>query len=332
MKIKRFVLFSILYLVIVGVYIFINIEADYTLRIADLPFTYPVALWVMLPAVLMFLFALLHLSFYGTLGYFKQRRMNKDLDATTKIIKNALLGKPLVGVMHDKRLKEMERLFKGVHFNAETTYRSEDEEINSIIDAFKKIEAGDVVDTKQLKLDPNSAMAIKNEMNRLKQDPESAESILKDAINETLRSDAFSLYLTFADKKKIEKIGRTYTKENTYTLLGRYRAQMHGLDFSYDEIKKLAMDASFDAHDYIRLAKKWLNVMEPDAILELFYHLQNEIPQAASGYIYVNLEFEKLEEVTEYLEQFSDDEMKDFRYYLVLKHAGVKVDLKDYIK
>ena len=73
MKIRLFIFSCVLYFVILGAFVF-HINSDpYTLEIASFSYTFSVAFWVVLPAFILFVFALLHMSFYGFLRYIKYK-------------------------------------------------------------------------------------------------------------------------------------------------------------------------------------------------------------------------------------------------------------------
>ncbi len=93
MKLRLYTLLTLLLLVIVGAYVHVEVGGEYTLAVMQSSYTFPVAAWVMLPAVLVFLTSLAHMSFYTALGALRRRALNRDLKALKKLIGHALLAK-----------------------------------------------------------------------------------------------------------------------------------------------------------------------------------------------------------------------------------------------
>lgn len=332
MHFKRYIALSILFLIIVSVYTYLNINTLYSMDFFGLVVELPVALWVVVPATLILFVSVLHFAFYAVLEFFKHAMLEKDLNKITNMVKNALLNKRSVENIKDARLKLLTELFANSSLQVDKNYSFENGELNEIVSAIRDIENGEFVDLSKYKLEKDNSLYIKNQFNRLKSDPLSAERILKECYDDSeLCMSAFEEYVKAADKKKINKISLKKTKRIVIAMLERLNSEQYQLDFSKEEIISLCKEVDFSQDDFIQVAKILQKNMDPDELLELCFLLQKEIESACTAYLYVNLELERNNIAREYLEQFAEDELMKFRYYILLKQSGQKIALSNFV-
>ena len=73
MKIKLFVFASILYMVLLGAFVFHLNSGEYSVELGSYVITLPIVVWFLTPVFLLFLAAFVHMSFYGFLRYLKYK-------------------------------------------------------------------------------------------------------------------------------------------------------------------------------------------------------------------------------------------------------------------
>lgn len=332
MHFKRYIALSILFLIIVSVYTYLNINTLYSMDFFGLVVELPVALWVVVPAALILFVSVLHFAFYAVLEFFKHAMLEKDLNKITNMVKNALLNKRFAENIKDSRLKLLAELFANSSLQVDKNYSFENGELNEIVSVIRDIENGEFVDLSKYKLEKDNSLYIKNQFNRLKIDPLSAERILKECYDDSeLCMSAFEEYIKVADKKKINKISLKKTKRIVIAMLERLNSEQYQLDFSKEEIISLCKEVDFSQDDFIQVAKILQKNMDPDELLELCFLLQKEIESACTAYLYVNLELERNNIAREYLEQFAEDELMKFRYYMLIKQSGQKIALSNFV-
>jgi len=332
MRFKRYILFSLLFFMLVVAYTHLNINSSYALDFFGIQAEYPVAFWVIVPALALFIASVAHFGFYSFLTSLKRSRLEKDLNKIKTVTKYALLNAPHNESIKDERLGLLTDLISNARLRRNENFYFRDEELNEIIAMTERIDAGEYVDLSRFKLPSDNEISMKNQANRLDFEPAYAEKILNNCDEATpLCLKAFEVYAKTAEKRKIDRITLTKTKPVVFAMLGRYRAEKNPLEFSKDEIVSLCKGAAFSSEEYVKVARILLKNMEPDELLEICYHLQLEIEEAASAYLYVNLELEKNNVAREYLEQFDEEELDRFRYYMILKENGAKVTLSDFI-
>jgi len=334
MQLKRYILLSILLLVTIGVYVQINIDTDYTADFFGSTITLPVSVWVVAPAVLMFVASLMHMGFYSVVHFIRTFNEKRDAKVLKKGLVDAVLGDSSSLRFRGETLKTLGKLLgNGRIIPTAGAVPSGDAELDRAVDAALRIERGEVVDLGRFKLPAKAALVIQNRINRMRQEPAFAEEVLKgcDQPSEVCR-EAFEIFAGFAEKRKMDKIDLPLTKNVVFILLSRLNnEESNSITLSTDEIIHLCEAAGFDRHDFIQMAKTIKTRLEPDALLELFYQLQSRFESAGAAYLYINLELEKLDTVREFLAGAPEEEFREFRSFLALKECGVRVTLEEFI-
>jgi len=95
MGLKKYVGFSIFFIALVGIFVYSFDGGKYTLNILDVPIKLPIAVWIVIPVILLSLATIFHLMFYGTKNMVQLRRIKKDGEKFTQTAKEALLGKEI---------------------------------------------------------------------------------------------------------------------------------------------------------------------------------------------------------------------------------------------
>ena len=78
MGLKKYIISSILLIIIIEGYVF-SLEAnDYTIVIMDNTFTFPIAVWAIIPVIILFVASIFHMLFYGFRTFLNSRAVEKD--------------------------------------------------------------------------------------------------------------------------------------------------------------------------------------------------------------------------------------------------------------
>lgn len=332
MRFKRYTVLSVLFLVLVVAYTHLNIDTIYTVDLLGFKETLPVSVWVVVPAALLLIASLAHFGFYAMIGSLNRSRLEKDLGKSRAMVRNALLKLSTLEPVKDERLALIAELLANGRVRLNDKFFFKDEELNEIVSLLNRIDAGEYVDLSRFKLPFDNEVNMKNMANRLDFDPAYADKILGQCSESTpLCEKAYEVYAKTADRKKIDRVSLEKNKTVVCAMLGRFKAEKDPLEFTKEEIVSLCKSVGFDSDDYLKLARLFQKNLAPDELLETCYHLQLEIEEAASAYLYVNLELEKNDVAKEYLEQFDDEELTRFRHYMILKENGARVTLSEFI-
>ncbi|GHS85736.1 hypothetical protein FACS1894103_7150 [Campylobacterota bacterium] len=329
MQLRRYSILSVLLLAGIGIYIYINDSADYTMTFGENPVTMPLALWTMLPAIVLFAVSISHLAFYSATGYLQKSSLNKDIKTLKKLLFNSLVGQKGGLTLKHPSLNTIGKVLSGSTLTPdETTDKSDDPELNALLEQLARVRHGEIGDFSAIKLPRDSAIRIANQLNRMTSDPKISEELLRDTKEGSeVYFKALAVYATYGDKKRFLRSDTSVNADSAIALLSRYKALNNGLDFDSKEIIELCAKANFCVGNYMTLAQKLKAQAAPERLLEIFCQLKNADDKACLAWLYINIELERLEDVKETLEGSDHDEYLPIKAYLALKNAGFSPSL-----
>ncbi len=330
MGLKKYILFSIIFIVAVGAYVYSFNGDTYTLTFFGVPLSLKVALWVVLPTVILVVTSVLHMVFYSFKNYLIQRNLQKDYKTYLQYVKYHMLGDRKNMNFTTKWYDLPARVLN--HFKFDATHDASDindDELKEVIDILKKIESGEYVSLKKYKLPKDNYFVKKNILNKLSNDKKESENILKnceDKSNEICQK-AFEIYCTYASFSDIKKQDFEIKKEIFDKLMQRFEDKEDDFKLSVDELKELLKQFDFDKRDYLMYAKKLKTLLGPEAVLSTFETLSNEKEEALQAYLYLLFEFQMIDKARELLLSLQSKECKKFKYILELKDCGKNFDI-----
>ena len=71
MGLKKYIGFGLFFIILLGVYVYSFEGGKYTLNVVDVPISLPIAVWIILPVIMLFFASVAHLMFYGAKKYAK---------------------------------------------------------------------------------------------------------------------------------------------------------------------------------------------------------------------------------------------------------------------
>ncbi len=335
MGLKKYIGFSLLLIIAVGLYVFSIENGDYRLTFLDFSLLLPTVIWILVPLVILFIFSVLHLLFYGSINYCKNRSYIKDEEAIIDVLKSMLLQKNDKKRLKTPGFKNLSSILKQFKLEVgDSTFTSTNEGLNLVVSQIKDIKAGKYVNEKTLKLDPNSELAKQNLINKMNEQPDFSLDILKKSTNYS--TDIVNVaFDNVVETKTMTTIKKVYNnikldREKAYKL---FLKDIENIEFGLtkEEILKITKSLNYTQEEYVNLARLYKEVLSPDKLLELFETLSNENDEATTAYFYVLCELEMIEKLRDLLSGYNDDEMVPFRAILDLKEAGKHYSLDDII-
>ncbi len=330
MGIKKYIIFSLIFLVAVGVYIYSFNGDTYTLSAFGVPLTLPIALWVVLPALLIAVASVLHMMFYSVKGYFIQRNLQKDYKSFLQYAKMRILGLDGSNEFKTVWYKLPVKMLKHFRFDATKDPDDiDDEDIKNTILDLKRVEKGESVNLKKYKLPKDNYFVRKNTLNKLAEDKKYAEEILngcEDKEDEICKK-AFEVYATYTTYSNIKKQGFKIDKELFEKLLDRVVDPDDFFSMENDDIFELLKSFEYSKREYIELAKRLKQVLSPEALISLYEKLSAEKELATQAYLYILFEYQMIDKAREVLENSAKNEYEKFKYFLFLRDSGKNFDI-----
>ncbi len=337
MQIKRYFVAALILMVLVGWYVYSYVSQDVTsidFFGIHLP-PMPIALWVVLPMLILFVATLLHMMFHGMLGSLKLRAYKKDYEKLIASIADAFLGKANNNPDYKtERYKLLGTVLGGSKIvPPEKLYVSGSEKIDKTLETLRELQAGNVVDLGKYHLLPTNPLVVQNQFNRYRKGDVSAESILNDSKRYTPEHQkvAYNDLIATAKLDTLMKYKEHMDIKALCSIIGRINADKNALDISNEQLIELMDGMELNEKNYIDISAILANNMIPDQRIKLFEKLSEKDSKALSAYIYTLYDVEMIDLANEMLDNSQADDFLKFKAYRALKEANKHFDIKLFV-
>ena len=332
MGFKKYVIFSIILIIVVFGYVHSLELGDYNITILTYSLSLPVAVWIALPLALLALATYVHLLFYGTCSFFNSRGINKDHETMINFIKSNLLEKPATSKFKTKDFKNLYSILSQLKFNVtDDRFTSSDEELNKIVGNIQDIRDGKFVNDKSFKINETTPLANLNMLNKVNEQIDFAVDVLKKPENfsSNVVRQSFENVLKDKTMTTIKKLYKNVKldKELARKLFEKDAAN-NEFGFTTEEIVKIVKELNYNKDDFMALAKNYESILQPDQNIALFENLSAEFDEATAAYLHVLCEYEMIDKVREIVSLTPDTEFTAFKALLDLKEAGKYYNLE----
>jgi hypothetical protein len=331
MKIKNYIVFSILLIILIAIYTYSINTNYYEISISKYKINLPVFVWIALPLLTLFIASISHMLFYGITIFLQNRHISKDQENLIELINNKLLNKENRILFKTKFFQELSTIFEYIKLKnnstiASCTYNNINNTLNKIID----INNGKYIPSKDLKLEDNSDLMIKNTINRINEDisyaidvlknhSQESQNIVKKAFLVTIKEKNISYILNLIenldlDKEMILKLLEVNAKEDNQIL-------------TKEQIIKYISKTTFTKEEFINIAKIYKNSISPDDLINIFEEISTKNELAIESYLYVLFEYEMLDDIRETFASSSSEDLIPYKLLLELKESGKQYTL-----
>lgn len=327
MKIKFFSLASIIYILLVGAFVFYLELGSYTLNLGNFSLDLPVTLWFVLPLLILWFFAVLHMVFYSFLRALKFKNFFKDGAKFENFIMDLLLEKETNISFKTKEFKEAAQFAKTLKTHEKIPNATKINEILDLLDGIKKEE---YLNLSKFKLQKNNILFLENEKNHIKSDINYAYSKIKN-LSQTQSEFEELAFETLLKKGTYEQIKNIKIPKKSSQILSLIKRFKEGnLELNASEFEILLSYSNLNEKEYLDIAKMTTKLLNPDAILGIFAKIKNENSEALKAYLFLLAEFGLLDELRELIKD--DKKFSDFKAFLVLREKNLKIDLNRLIQ
>lgn len=331
MGLKKYIVFSILLIIVVAGYTYSVQPGSYEVKIMEYSLTLPIVAWISFPVVLLFIASVLHMFFYGFQSYLGNRAILKDEENIIEVVKNNLLNKNEVKIFKRDTFKNLSEILSQVNLvPKEGKFTSTIKEIDMIVEKINSINSGEYLTSKELKLDATNPLMLKNEINKVNNDEDYCLDILKRPANhsEEMIKKAFFVVLAKKSMTTVKKV-LANIKLDKEMVLELFKRDSEQTDFSLskEEVLKYIKNIDFSKEDFINLAKLYKNNMLPDDLLKIFEEISNVNELALDSYLYVLFEYEMIDTIRDIFNSSAQDELLPYKALLDLKDSGKQYTL-----
>ena len=340
MYIKRYTIAALILIALVGGFVYTYVSKDTTtIDFFGIPLpALSIAIWVIIPLVVLYIASVLHMTFYSLLGTLNTRKYEKDHEKLLDLIIDAYLGKkdrshtfktPPYSLLG--RLLDNSTIFP----NGEITFKFDNEKtqkMTAVLNDINAIKSGEVCDLKAYNLSMENQLVIQNERNKYKKGELTAEDILSNSTKyaEALNKEVYADFAKITSLVNIQKYKALLTKEALYSILSRVNADDFTLEISNEDILELIKMLDLDTKKLIKLSSFIsTGTMIPDQRIKLFEILCENDDNATAAYLYTLFDLEMLDPAYEILDSSQPDEYMNFKAYRALKesHKNFSIEL-----
>lgn len=329
MGIKRYFVLALVFAVTLGLYVYSFNGQYFTLEALGVSVSLPIAVWIVIPVLIVVLASMLHMMFYSIKQYIDMRTHKKDYETFVKVAKASLLYEEIDTDYKTPWLDLASKLISRMQLREQASFEGiEQEELKELININNRIHAGEVVELKKYRLRQGNPLAIQNRLNKLDVNPKIATDILKEemAHESPLFIKARNIFLKNASYAEIEKLELDLEKDDIIAILNRHVDSNDALHMENKALESLLSNPKMDKKSFNEAAKILQTKLSPDGLLALFERLHSDKAEASEAFLYVLFELQMIDRAREILDNSDSDDFEAFKLLLFLRDQGKHCD------
>ncbi len=336
MGIKRYILLALVYVIAVGLYVYSFNAESYTLELFGASLHLPVALWIVLPVLLLGIASVAHLMIYHVKDFFHERALKKDFETFKEVSKQKILGeKGTIATFKAEGFKALGDMLGVMQCDPSSEAKLSDSELAKAYALAHSISQGNYEDLKKYKLSKENPLVIRNSINRLHVEPKYAYEVLKNCKDKSseLCVKAYDALLDIASFNEIKRYDIIPDKRTFRRMMERYLDADDSFEMDIKSIEDMLEQFNADRADYLELAHEIKVKLSPDALIALFEKLYNTKGYvAADAYLYVLYDLQMIDKIRDILDNADADEFVKFKTVLFLRDHGKSIDIDKFLR
>ncbi len=329
MKLKYYVIFSFVFMFIMGLYVYSLESSTYTY---DLPFsttqpTLPVAVWILGIVLVFFIMTLIFFASAWAKEMLEDYHRKSDYDKLLTQINEQALNQPIKDrVYKRKAFGDLSKILQRFYLKPRLdSMESFNRKIDSLFETYKDVMSGKVVDLKKYHLSKDNKFNLQNLKNKIKADYKNGFSLLDKEYPDELKSYAALEILKNGDSKDLDKLvaqlpNLTLDKALVQELLQVYLKYPNTIETKH--LSESFKSAGCDAFEYIQYAKESKGILNPDEWIRFFEECADNDENAEMAFFYVLFELEMIDKAKERHKSHAKGEYTAIDAYLDLKASG----------
>lgn len=334
MKLGLYTFAALTLILLTGAFVYTLELGSYRLDLLNI--TLPVTIWVVLPALLLFIFTILHMLFYGLRNYLKIKKWTKDTETLEDAFYWSLVNEPKEQKYAMDEMRNSAVILGKSNLDVLDNVEGLTPRLAKVVNIINKIQSGEYIDLKEEKMakvfNAGNPILVKNRLNRLESDEKFVEGVMKATsdYSEDVQKEALKIFAQRSDFEEARKYSKVFDVENFLAMLHRVSAE-DDLKLNRDILSTFIEDLNLKCDDFIKVAEVTKKYFKPDENLMLFKEFQEKNEKAQNAYLYLLFEYELIDQVGAFLNEQDDDEFMKFRALYELKKQNSKYKLEDII-
>lgn len=337
MQLKRYTIASLILILLVGIAAYSISKDSISFDLLGMHFpNLPIAFWVIVPLLVLYIASVLHMMIYALVGNFKLRRLGKDNEKMIDALRDALLGVSERNYVYKTdAYKLIGKLIDNALVLPFDTLRSiGNEKIDEALELMRDVKEKKKVDIKKFHLPNTTSIAIQNNLNRFERGDIDADRILSrsESYGEIVSAKAYEVYVKSASVGSILKYKHLFTKSSLLDFVQRINAAENGIEMSNEELVSLLSGLKLTNEDYIDVSDAMSKNMLPEQRIRLFEMLSEKNDDAMEGYLFTLYDLQMIDTANEILNNTSKDDYQIFKAYRDLKRANKHYDIAIFLR
>jgi hypothetical protein len=308
----------------------------YVMEVMGINFNFPIALWVTLPMIILFILTVIHILFYGLKNYFLLKKWEKDTNTLEDALYWSLVNEPKKQKYGIDDIGNTACILGKATLDVSDNVEHLNPRLSHVVNIIQKIKKGEYIDLKEEKMskvfNAGNPILIQNRLNRLETDEKFPEDIMKSASEYSLpvQAQALEVFARKTNFTNARKYAKIFDVKNFLTLLRRVNSE-NDLELTPEILAEFVKALDLKCGDFVEMAIVTKKYFRPEENLTLFRNLQDENEKAQNAYLYLLFDYELLEQVGIYFDEHEDDDFMKFRAFYALKNMHSKYRLDDII-
>ncbi|MCB4745453.1 MAG: hypothetical protein LGB07_07405 [Sulfurovum sp.] len=336
MRIRLYIFVALLLIGVTGVSTQMINPNHFSIEVMGLHFDFPIAVWIVLPMLLLLLFTVIHMFYHSLKNYFEAKKWSHDIQTLEDAFYWSLMHEPKEQKYMVDEIKRLAVILSKSTIDMVDNVEGMSDRLVGATSSLNRIKHGEYVDLKEHKLarvfNEGNPHLIQNCLNRLKDDLNFVEEVinLPSSFSQIIQQEALKIFATKVTFFKARKYVKIFDVKNFMVMLNR-ATEDKDLGLSADMLNEFVAVLQLSCSDYIHIAKVTKKIFSPDENLALFRDYQQETPKAQNAYLYLLFEYELLDKIEAYFEEHEVHEFVKYRALFELKKQDKGFKLEDLI-
>jgi len=334
MRLGLYTFVALTLVLLIGAFVYTLDLGSYRLELLNV--TLPVTIWIVLPLILLFLFTMAHMFYYGVKNYFGIKKWKKDAETLEDALYWSLVNEPKGQKYAMSEVGGSASLLGKSSLILSENIDGLSPRLSRVVNIIQKIKSGEYVDLKAEKMSKvfnlGNPILMQNRLNCLESDEKFVEDVMKSKTeySEAVQKEALAVFARKANFEQARKYTKSFDVANFLLMLNRVTSE-DDLGLNKEMLTAFIDDLKFSCKDYIKVAKVTKKYFKPDENLSLFDGYQKENEKAQNAYLYLLFEYELIDQVSKFLEEQEENEFLKFRALYQLKRQNSKYRMSDII-
>ncbi len=336
MRLGLYIFAALTLSVIIGAFAYTINPNNYVVEIMGINFNFPVAVWLILPMLLLLAFTIVHMLFYSLKSYFKLKKWQRDAATLDDALYWSLVNEPKEQKYAITEIASSAALLGKSSLNVLDNVEGLSPRLAKVLNIINKIKNGEFIDLKEHKMakvfNEGNPLLIQNRLNRLESDEKFVEEVMKSSssYSDMVRGQALEIFARKETFFKARKYAKVFDVKNFMVMLERVNHEEE-MGLTSEILNDFVSTLKLTCSDFVKIADVTKKQFTPDENLALFKQYQTDNPKAQNAYLYLLFEYELLDAVAAYLEEHEESEFVKFRALYELKKEHKNYKLEDLI-